>query len=601
MKPRVRFLVPVWGQSYIKRFTDLSLPCFLAPGNLPALAGLTDLEIVILTASANYPDFEREPAFQALRAVAPVRFIAIDDLIVDQLYGVILTFAYLRGMQDAGDDMVNMHFLFMNSDLLLADGSLRSVGKRILEDRRVMLACSIRATSEDLEPALRGMVDREKHVLAVPPRRLVAMALNAMHPTQIAKIVNNDLCHSIHVNQFYWQVDEKTLVSRHFLMFMLCLKPERVVTEVHAFCDYSFVPEMCPTAEPVAMEDSDDFFFLEMQARESEADFLRIGRPTLDEIAKGLSAWTTKDHRQNALKHTLIFHAGDLPAGTEAMCREADRYIRAIQDRLEPEPQPFRQHPYWVGTFEAYQARKAVLQGKTSEPARAVPAAPLRRGYKALFGSAPHVRIWHPEWLDFRAVSALLKRHAATPRSKILYIKPHIGLFDGTIGEVKVAGVAMALAGGCAQEVFPERDLKLALVELQRNELGHTRRLIETLKPLMAPGGQIAVFLKEAGQLPNPVDLADELMHRIGLVAPADLGRTHFVFAGGERKKVLCLRFNRCLALYTRRGYAFLPAAALGAVVVSLLAAINNIRHAKAQDLRAPVRHCSSFLMTVDV
>ena len=158
----------------------------MAPGNLPALAEQTNLEIVILTSSKDYHDFEVEPAFQSLRKIAPVRFISIDDLIVDRLYGVTLTLAYLRGVTDAGNDMVNIHFLFMNADLVLADGSLRGVAKRILHGCRVILACSIRATSEDLEEPLRQMVDDGKQLLVVSPRRLVSMAMKSLHPTQIA-------------------------------------------------------------------------------------------------------------------------------------------------------------------------------------------------------------------------------------------------------------------------------------------------------------------------------------------------------------------------------------------------------------------------------
>src|SRR6266581_1674459 len=131
-RPRVRFLVPVWGESYITRFLDLSLPSFLAPGNLPGLAELSDLEICILTVASQKPLFERNRAFQRMRAIAPIHFIDIDDLVVDQMYGITLTLAYLRGVTDVGPAMTEQFFLFMNADLLLADGSLVGVARKIL-------------------------------------------------------------------------------------------------------------------------------------------------------------------------------------------------------------------------------------------------------------------------------------------------------------------------------------------------------------------------------------------------------------------------------------------------------------------------------------
>ena len=611
MKPRVRFIVPVWGEHYIKRFLNLSTPSFLAAGNLPALAEMTDLETVILTCRANYLDFEKEPAFQSLRRVAPLRFTSIDDLVVDQVYGVTLTLAYLRGVTDTGDNMVNMHFLFINSDFVLADGSLRSVAKHILDGRRIILTSIIRATSEDLEESLRHAVDSQTHVLPMPPRQLVSMAMQSLHPTQIAKIVNNDLCHSIHVNQFYWQVDSNTLVSKHFLMFMLCLKPERVVTEVHSFCDYSFVPEMCPSGGAVAMDDSDDFFALELQNRESENSYLRIGRPTLDEIARSLSAWTTRVHREDSLNHTLIFHGSDLPKSTGAMCQEADCYIRAIHQRLDPEPKPFRHHPYWVGAYAAWENRKAYLNKSEAPSSRSDATLPdirkpltqrvIHGVYRWLFGCPPRVPAWHPDWLDYRVVTRLVDSHFARQDKKLLHVKHKIGLFDNSLGAVDVITIAQILEGGLDKYASDHEVFTLTLVEPQRDELRHIRAVVEKLKPFMASGGQIIVFFKNQTQEPCPMNLAHELIRLVGFVAPVELNKTSVFYAGGEVKKIFRKTLNCAISLYARGGPLTLPFVAVLVSVVIVLSAVNNRMQRAAQDRRASVQDCSSFLMTIDI
>ena len=322
---------------------------------------MADLEIAILTPARDIDTLESHDSFQRIKALAEIRYIDIDDLIADSYSGATLTLAYLRGVTDVGAAMVNQYFLFINSDLVLADGSLKSVARRVLEGPRVILANSIRATSEELEPRLHELMNRRSRALSIEPRQLVRMSISALHPTQISKIVNSDLCHSIHVNQFYWQLDSNTLISRHFLMFMLCLKPERVIEHIDAFCDYAFVPEFCPSGERVAMEDSDEFFALELQTRESERDFLRIGRASVAGIAESLSRWTTEDHRENALRHTLTFHAEELPSNHATEIEVADRYIREISRHLSPDPQPIRHHPYWVGSLRLYEDRLRAL------------------------------------------------------------------------------------------------------------------------------------------------------------------------------------------------------------------------------------------------
>src|SRR5262249_54594193 len=153
------------------------------------------------------------------------------------------------------------------------------------------------------------------------------------------------------------------------------------------------------------------------------------------------------------------FHSAELPPATADMVAEADRYIRQVSALLAAEPKPYRDHPYWIGTYEAYLARKAVLHGTpaVSTSAGAAPGqapspeARLLRGlYKKLFGYPPNVRIWHPDWLDFREVGILLRSHLGLADGNILYVKHHIGAFDHTIGAVAVTDVTTVLAGGCA-------------------------------------------------------------------------------------------------------------------------------------------------------
>lgn len=144
-KPKVRFLTVIWGARYIEEFSRVSLPSYMAAGNLPALAEETDLEIVLLTASTSIPNFSDEPIFERLQALCSVRFIIIDDLITTGNYGVTLTLAYARGIMDAGAEQTNTNFVFMNADFVLADGSLRTLAKRLKAGERCIMApCSAR-------------------------------------------------------------------------------------------------------------------------------------------------------------------------------------------------------------------------------------------------------------------------------------------------------------------------------------------------------------------------------------------------------------------------------------------------------------------------
>ncbi len=355
-QPKVKFLTVIWGERYIERFCSLSLPSFLAPGNLPSLAEGTDLEVVIMTRSADVSYFSRNAAFIKLSGVCPVRFVHIDDLVTTAVYGVTLTLAYARPIIACGEDMLHTHFVFMNADFVLADGALRSLSLHIHAGRSVVLGPSYRAIAEEVEPHLEAMVDHRSSTLVLPPRQMVGMALPHPHRTTVAKMMNQSVFSSTHPNQFFWQVDKNTVLGRYFLIFMLCLKPERVMHQVNCFCDYSFIPELCPSGDEVAMGDSDEFFMLELQNRAQETFMLRQGQLPYRKIAQSLQEWTTAEHRR-AASHDIVFHSDDLPPRLCEARLAAEEAVAAIHSRLG-QPRSHVDHHYWVMGVEAWKEHR---------------------------------------------------------------------------------------------------------------------------------------------------------------------------------------------------------------------------------------------------
>jgi hypothetical protein len=93
---------------------------------------------------------------------------------------VTLTLAYARPIIASGADMLNTHFVFMNADFVLADGSLRSLANQILAGRSIVLGPSFRSTAEAVEPALLAAVDSATGTLCMQPRELVDLSIR--HP-----------------------------------------------------------------------------------------------------------------------------------------------------------------------------------------------------------------------------------------------------------------------------------------------------------------------------------------------------------------------------------------------------------------------------------
>jgi hypothetical protein len=270
-------------------------------------------------------------------------------------------------------------------------------------------------------------------------------------------------------------------------------------------CDSSFVPEMCPSGNVEPIIDSDEFLVIEMQPRNHEAAFAKIGpiRPKI--LAKGLSEWTKKVHRDNA-RHSLVFHAGDLPELGPSLA-QVNAFVDDVAKRLKSKPQPYCGHPYWRGALAAfYDATGRRFAEQEWREALELPPSymrlidPLHRRVQHLvLGQPPHVMPWHPAWPDFRAVLLELDSFYRDREQRL-------SLLSNEATHLSVALVdngERVLRSRCVSFMqHPERyqslrnRFDLCLIELCEEELAYNNRLLDRIVPLMKYKGRIVVFVR---------------------------------------------------------------------------------------------------------
>ncbi len=617
MHPKTKFLTTVWGEAYIARFASLALPSFLAPGNLPALAAATDLEIVIMTRHKDIAYFEEHSTFQQLRKICPLRFIEIDDLITTTVYGVTLTLAYARPIIACGDDMVNTHFVFMNADFVLADGSLRSLSKHILAGRSIVLGPSFRATAEEVEPLLESAIDTTTGVLSIPPRQMVGLTLRHPHATTAAKMQNQGLCHSTHPNQFFWRIDEQTLLARYYLIFMLCLKPEQVIDSINSYCDYAFIPEMCPSGDEVVMCDSDDFFMLELQQRMQEKEMLRLGRQSETDIANSLQYWTTAEHRRTS-SHNIVFHAGEIPDEIEATKAEAQAFIDRINDKLG-RPARHAGHKYWVRGVEAWMTYRKAQDLSFTPPELATEEIMLKsfslpermryhllkwawrlayQGYYAIMGSPGQLTPMNPEWLDQKMLRDTLAKIFAKPNQKVLIVRRDADLVDRLIpahAEVQFVAPTEILAN----IAYLQNEINLryhhTLIYLPLEDYTHLRSLLKKYRSIMEKDGECHVVIYDDQGAMNSGEFLIDLLSLIESAGGTDTRSTQQNFVGG-----IFAHMNRRLFSWLGKSFIRFGPISLLAILPLLLIGlplvlVTNIYLGKTLVGRRSIDHCTSL------
>ncbi|MCR9219896.1 MAG: hypothetical protein NXI21_06685 [Alphaproteobacteria bacterium] len=613
----------IWGRRYVELFARVALPSYLAPGNIPALADRFDLDVLIMTTDESVPVFEAEPGFAALQALCPVEYCSIDDLVTNGLYGVTLTLAYARGVRSAGADQTETLFLFMNSDFVLADGSLAFVADRMMQpDARCLLAPSLRVRSELATPRLIEAIDEQSGALAMAPRDMASFAFGCLHPTVIAKTVTQDLLASRTYNQIYWQVDDATLLARHHLIFMLAIRPERPMPAVRSYCDYGFVPDLIPSGKWIVADDSDDCLMLELQQTEQERDLLFAGGPDPSAIAAGLAEWTTKEQRQVA-QRDIVFHSRALPSELESgKCALAD-FMSVVQAAMKSPPIDHVDHPYWTPAIRVWSLLRTESRagaGSPPEPppelpqevrAGAGPAASARFGdlylrvlrrARALRGQGMRVAVWHYLWPDCQLMQEAIDALAVVNGARVLAIDAGDGALSVEAGRTLGAHVGSLDQLFDAPGRFDDRYDEI-LVRLPGERAEDAGRVAESAGPMLAAGGVLRLWIHHPGAWSGPPSLREHIPFQIERLIPSDwlgwsLG-TRYV--GGRLRRRLRSIEAACLKALWPGSMKRLPASLIAATflpIVAFAVAIDNRRQV-ARRVDAPPAFCTSILLTM--
>jgi hypothetical protein len=557
----IRLLLPIWGRRYIAQFINIGLPTLIAPGNLPALAKALPCKLVFLTSTQDADILRNHPACRYLASICEIEVQTIDDLITGDNYSTTITLAYARAVRAVGPEMVDTCFFFLISDYLIADGSLAHVLSRMQAGVNGVLAGNFQVIQQQAIQTFFKRFDRGTAELILPARELMQWALRHLHPMTTANTVNFPLSHNAYSNRLFWRVDEDTLIGHFYLMHMICIRPEVTDFVIGASCDYSFIPEMCPSDNVEVLTDSDHYLVIEMQPLDHERTFLRLGATQPKELAATLSEWTTARHRKNA-RSVVVFHGRDKPPTLPDAVAASGAFTAEIERRMSAKPQPHRDHPYWIGAIEAH--NWAIRRRHSASPQPGPwpnPPVSLRgkaqRLLESLFGRPPKVRPWHPRWADYRVILNCLRRLAGR-HSRLLIVSPKPAIYADWLANAAASTTSLEtwfLLNLNAEEYKPlVGSFDGCILMAGEEELEFAASLIERIAPLLTANGFLLatalngrntslgegfnrILIRHSSKfLDRGMDIAEVNFVRAGTVRVAVLGLMAWLAAGMLRR-----------------------------------------------------------------
>jgi hypothetical protein len=341
-----RIISYAWGDSYVDELLSLAIPALLAPGNLPAVASQVKCELVLLSEERLFGKIGAHPAIKRVQELCPVRLIGLDDLITrSDKYGMALTYALHRAFADLGPAMTDAWLIFFNADFILADGSLRNLLGHLMRGERIVASPSYCTVKEEVVAELKRRLAYDPTVLAVPPREMAELILRHRHITIRGKTVNQARFHLLQADQFYWQVDDMTLVGQQMPVAIVGMRPQRYLPEPNSFWDHGLMLELCPDAEAKLLGDSDDFLMLELRSGGVAQEQIVPGSADPRDLAERMIIWVTP-YQVSFAHRPLILHADDVPPAVQEAHQKLDAFVTKVLSFAPAFPSHLG-HPQW--------------------------------------------------------------------------------------------------------------------------------------------------------------------------------------------------------------------------------------------------------------
>jgi len=346
VKCPTRIITYGWGERYVDVLLAFTLPALLAAGNLPHVASEVPCELVILTQRRFFSKFNRHPVIARIKELCPVRLMRLDDLVVSKdKYGMTLTYALHRAFSDLGPAMTEHWQIFLNADFILADGSLRTVISHLARGQRIVASPSYCAVAEEVLPKLRKHFDPVTSTLSISHRELARLVLQHRHTVIRGKTVNQNSFHMRYADQFYWFVDDTTLIGYQMPVSIVGLRPERYLPEPNSYWDFGLIWEYCPQADVCVIGDSDEFLMLELRDKSVAEDQVVPGPPDKQEIAQRMVTWVTP-YQRHFLSFPLTLHDCDLPPTVEDARVKLRSFVDEVMSNAPPLPSHLK-HSQW--------------------------------------------------------------------------------------------------------------------------------------------------------------------------------------------------------------------------------------------------------------
>lgn len=274
MKHNFCCITPVWGNEYVKYFTDYSLPSQLAKGNLESICSDNSI-YCIYTTQAYVEQIRNSPAFKQLESFYKINLEVVDA--ADMNSHELASNCFRRGIFKA--QVINAVMLFLTPDTVFARNSFNYL-KKMLEEgyRAIMAPCMTFEASAGCAELVKYI---NKTSLEINGRECIDLVKKAMHSNTREQFYEEEAGNMM-PGSLYWYVGDQGMLTHSFHLHPILVFPKNWDHKFAGTVDGDYVVGACPQEEDILLvKDNDDFCMIEMANKDHIIDAChRKGSPS---------------------------------------------------------------------------------------------------------------------------------------------------------------------------------------------------------------------------------------------------------------------------------------------------------------------------------
>lgn len=302
------FNVVVWGESYVRKFLDYTLPTLLAPRNIPSLCAVRDCEFLIVTTALDIEILKASPLVAKLNKVMPVTFLPYEfsahpgDKYHRMTHGHRLVCEYGKAKRAYG--------VFLMPEMLMGNGTMLHLHKLVRHGAQAVIMMVLRLIEEEVEK-LRGLP-----VLEIPNRDLVRFLFSYAHH-EIRTFMVDAEEFSNHPGYVIWPTEKQAWIvcGLHAQPMLVDLAEAQPDAIGHTIDAGEFVGACVPDREAIeVVADSDLAMICSLTPKNDIPTAHNWAAPTSDTV-RGFVNSTPLVTALNRwyFEHPVILHSGVMP------------------------------------------------------------------------------------------------------------------------------------------------------------------------------------------------------------------------------------------------------------------------------------------------